>query len=74
MSSGRAPAWLLACLAALASSVIGYEIALSRMFSFLLHYHYSFLIVSGAIFGLGLGALLVYRWTPETVRRVMELG
>ena len=42
----------------IAAAVIGYEIGLTRLFSFLQHYHYTFLIVSGAICGLGLGAVL----------------
>ncbi len=39
-----------------AAAVIGYEIGLVRLFSFLQHYHYTFLVVSGAVCGLGLGA------------------
>ena len=57
----RAPTSLAASLALLASAVIAYEIVLTRLFSFLLQYHYSFLVVSGAIFGLGLGALVIRR-------------
>ena len=41
-----------------AAAVIGYEIGLVRLFSFLQHYHYTFLVVSGAVCGLGLGAAL----------------
>jgi len=59
--SQRAPISLAISLALLASAVIAYEIVLTRLFSFLLQYHYSFLIVSGAVFGLGLGALAVSR-------------
>ena len=40
------------------AAVIGYEIGLTRLFSFLQHYHYTFLVVSGAVCGLGLGAAL----------------
>ena len=42
----------------IAAAVIGYEIGLVRLFSFLQHYHYTFLVVSGAVCGLGLGAAL----------------
>ena len=42
----------------LSAAVIGYEIGLTRLFSFLQHYHYTFLVVSGAVCGLGLGAAL----------------
>ncbi len=62
--SQRAPTSLAASVAFLASAVIAYEIVLTRMFSFLLQYHYSFLVVSGAVFGLGLGALTVRRFHP----------
>ena len=41
-----------------AAAVIGYEIGLVRLFSFLQHYHYTFLVVSGAVCGVGLGAAL----------------
>ena len=37
-----------------AAAVIGYEIGLVRLFSFLQHYHYTFLVVSGS--GVRLGA------------------
>ncbi len=63
--SQRAPTTLAISLAMLASAVIAYEIVLTRLFSFLLQYHYSFLIVSGAVFGLGLGALAVSRLGPD---------
>ena len=49
-----------------AATVIGYEIGLVRLVSFLQHYHYTFLVVSGAICGVGLGAAL------SAVRRVRE--
>ncbi|MBM3500210.1 MAG: hypothetical protein FJX74_16255, partial [Armatimonadetes bacterium] len=42
------------------AAVICHEIALTRCFSVLLRYHYVFLIVSTATFGLGLGGLLDY--------------
>jgi len=48
-------------LGLLSGSIICFEIGLTRLFSFLLHYHYTFLIVSGAVCGLGLGALLTFR-------------
>src|SRR4030067_1555628 len=37
--------------------VLGFEISLTRIFSVLLDYHYSFLVVSLALFGLGIGGL-----------------
>ena len=44
----------------MSAAVISHEIALTRCFSVLLRYHYVFLIVSTATFGLGLGGLLDY--------------
>jgi len=42
------------------AAVICHEIALTRCFSVLLRYHYVFLIVSIATFGLGMGGLIDY--------------
>ena len=63
-------------LALLSGSLIAFEIGLTRLFSFLLHYHYTFLIVSGAVCGLGLGALLAFRiQTPgERLYRHLSLA
>jgi predicted membrane-bound spermidine synthase len=41
-------------------AVLAYEIALTRCFSVLLRYHFVFLIVSIATFGLGIGGLVDY--------------
>jgi ankyrin repeat protein len=38
-------------------SVLAFEVGLTRVFAVLLNYHYAFLIVSGAVCGLGLGGL-----------------
>ncbi len=38
-------------------SVLAFEIGLARVFAVLFNYHYAFLIVSGAVCGLGLGGL-----------------
>ena len=35
----------------LSAGVVAYEIGLTRLFSFLHHYHYTFLVVSGAVCG-----------------------
>ena len=49
----------------LSAGVIAYEIGLTRLFSFLQHYHYTFLVVSGAVCGLGLGAALSAAIRPK---------
>ena len=53
----------------IAAAVIGYEIGLVRLFSFLQHYHYTFLVVSGAVCGLGLGAALSAGLRVSTLHR-----
>ena len=55
-----APALFLA-VALLSAAVLGYEVALSRVFAVLLRYQFAFLIVSLALCGLGLGGLLAHR-------------
>ncbi len=55
-------------VALLAAAVVVYEIGLTRLFSFLLHYHFTFLVVSGAICGLGAGAAIAFFWRPTQER------
>ena len=57
-----------------AAAVIGYEIGLVRLFSFLQHYHYTFLVVSGAVCGLGLGAALSAGLRVREERLYRHLG
>ena len=56
-----APSLFLA-VALLSAAVLGYEIALSRVFAVLLRYQFAFLIISLAVCGLGLGGLLAHRF------------
>ncbi len=56
-----APALFLA-VALLSAAVLGYEVALSRVFAVLLRYQFAFLIISLAVCGLGLGGLLAHRF------------
>ena len=53
----KAEARLRWSVAFLAAAVLVYEIGMTRLLSFLLHYHFTFLVVSGAVCGLGLGAM-----------------
>ena len=61
----------------LSASVLGLEIALTRMFSLMLWSHYTFLVISTAILGFGAaGSLLSIRkveWTAERSRRFLAL-
>ena len=61
-------------VALLSASVVYFEIGLTRLFSFLFHYHYTFLIVSGAVCGLGLGALLAFLIRVRPERLLSSLG
>src|SRR3990170_2679015 len=46
--------------------VLGFEISLTRIFSVILDYHYSFLVVSLALFGLGVGGLFAQAFSSRT--------
>ena len=75
-SDDRVPRALALAVFLISVAVISFEIALTRCFSVLLRYHYVFLIVSIATFGLGAGGLIDYlqlrrkparKWTHLTV-------
>lgn len=46
----------------LSYAVLTFEVALTRIFSVMLDYHYVFAILSAALLGLGFGAMLLKRW------------
>jgi hypothetical protein len=46
----------------LSASVLVFEVALTRIFSVMLSYHFVFAIVSSALLGLGAGGMLWKRW------------
>lgn len=46
--------------------VLAFEIGLTRVFSIMLDYHYTFLVVSLALFGLGLGGVLAHYFSSKT--------
>ena len=45
--------------------VLAFELSLTRIFSIMLDYHYSFLVVSVAMFGLGLGGVIAQRYSSK---------
>lgn len=53
---------LLGALGVISCSMIIYEIVLTRIFSVLLSYHYLFAVLSIAMFGLGLGGMMLKKW------------
>ncbi len=50
------------------SAIIIYEISLTRLFSFTQHHHYTFLVLSGVICGLGIGAAIAIHIYPKFIR------
>ena len=46
--------------------VLAFELSLTRIFSIMLDYHYSFLVVSVAMFGLGLGGVIAQYYSSKT--------
>ncbi|HLN44975.1 MAG TPA: hypothetical protein VK209_04650 [Candidatus Sulfotelmatobacter sp.] len=48
--------------------VLSFEISLTRIFSIILDYHYTFLVVSLALFGLGLGGVATHYLSRKTVQ------
>jgi hypothetical protein len=66
-------------VAAISASGLAYESLLTRMFSLVFQYHFAFVAVSLAVFGLGIGALLAYifGWTINLQKgqtRLVRLG
>jgi len=56
----RAPVAVLAAVLLLSASGLMFELTLTRIFSATIWYHYTFVAVSVALFGWGLGGFLVY--------------
>ena len=54
-------------VALVSSAIIIYEISLTRLFSFTLHHHYTFLVLSGVVCGLGIGAAIAVQIHPKFV-------
>ena len=59
-SRTRAPFGLMAAVFLLAASGLAFELTLTRIFSATIWYHYTFVAISVALFGWGLGGFLVY--------------
>jgi len=63
----RVPARVLAGISCLSAAILIVELALTRIFSVTMYYHFAFLAVSIAMFGLGASSVFVYvtpRWHP----------
>src|SRR5688500_1497236 len=54
-SFSRPPQSFLLAVALIAAAVLGFEVALTRVFATVLRYHFAFLVISMALCGLGVG-------------------
>src|SRR5947208_10214608 len=74
----RAGRFSYAALFLVALSTLMYEVLLTRIFSVTMYYHFAFVAVSVALFGMTLGAVLVYLmpglFAPERARRGMAVS
>lgn len=74
---GRASPGTYAGLFLVTLSTLMYEIILTRIFSVTMYYHFAFVAISVALFGMTLGALIVYlrpdRFPASDVRRQLWL-
>ena len=65
-------------LALVALSTLMYEVLLTRIFSVTMWYHFAFVAISVAMFGMTVGALVVYlqpAWFPrDRVKRQLAIG
>lgn len=58
-------AYLLIALFFISASLFTYQVALTRVFSPMLRYHFVFLVISVAIFGLGIGGYIAYTYARK---------
>ena len=70
-SSPQPPRNLFPAVAFIAAAVLGYEVALTRVFGTVLRYHFAFLVISMALCGLGLGG---YAAHLARQKRTLSLG
>ena len=54
-------------------STLLFEILLTRIFSVTMHYHFAFMVISVAMFGLTTGSLIVYFYPNFFTRRLTRL-
>ncbi len=74
----RAGRWSYFALFLVALATLMYEVLLTRIFSVTMYYHFAFVAVSVALFGMTLGAVLVYLlprlFQPQRVQRQMAIN
>ena len=69
---GRPSIGVLAAVFLMSAGVLIFEVALTRLFSVVLRYHFVFLVTSVAICGLGLGGLLAHLSRGTRSRRPLS--
>jgi len=67
-ATGRSSPTLLAAIALTSFSALLLELALTRLFSVVLFYHFAFLAISVALLGLGAGGVFAYLWRQWLTR------
>src|SRR3954462_5861837 len=78
LTEPRASRLTYAALFLVALATLMYEVLLTRIFSVTMYYHFAFVAVSVALFGMTLGAVLVYMlprvFPPASARRAMAVN
>ncbi len=69
--SSQPPRNLFPAVALIAAAILGFEVALTRVFGTVLRYHFAFLVISMALCGLGLGG---YAAHLARQKRALSLG
>ncbi|MBI5083668.1 MAG: hypothetical protein HZB13_03595, partial [Acidobacteria bacterium] len=74
--SGRSSAWptLYAAVGLTTAATLILELSLTRIFSVIFYYHFAFLAISIALFGLGAGGVLSYYVTARGEALFRRLG
>ncbi|MCL5734219.1 MAG: hypothetical protein M1274_01290 [Actinobacteria bacterium] len=73
-TSGPSFKLVLPALLLISFAVLTFEVALTRVFSVILSYHFVFAVVSSAMFGLGIGGVIFRRWGPRLPGRSIWVG
>ena len=70
--------WVLAGIGGVSAALLMTELALTRIFSVTMYYHFAFLAISVALFGLSASGVLVYvcraRLAPHATRTLLTAG
>jgi len=65
---------LLAGIFLVSFSLLAFEVALTRLLSVMLHYHYVFIVVSLALLGLGAGGIFVHLFRRDVSAGLAQFG